>query len=119
MLQAVVGARRAAELMYTAEWIDAARALDTGIATRVFADDAVLGAALAKAREIAAHPVSALQATKRTLRLAHAEAIRAALAAEDAGMAQQAGSPENVEAVTAFLEKRAPDFRKLRRKESA
>ena len=29
-------------------------------------------------------------------------------------MAAQAGSPENVEAVRAFLEKRAPDFRSLR-----
>ena len=44
----------------------------------------------------------------------HAAAIQAALAAEDAGMAQQAGSPANVEAVRAFLEKREPDFRKLR-----
>ena len=30
-------------------------------------------------------------------------------------MARQAGSPENIEAVTAFLEKRPPDFRKLRK----
>ena len=31
-------------------------------------------------------------------------------------MKQLAGSPENVEAVRAFLEKRAPDFRALRRR---
>ncbi len=119
LLQAVIGARRAAELFFTAEWIDAERALEVGIATQVFADAALQAAALAKAREIAAHPVTSLQATKRTLRSAHAGAIRAALAAEDAGMAQQAGSPENVEAVKAFLEKRAPDFRKLRHPEPA
>ena len=29
-------------------------------------------------------------------------------------MRQQAGSPENLEAVRAFMEKRAPDFLKLR-----
>jgi enoyl-CoA hydratase/carnithine racemase len=116
MLQAVVGARRAAELFYTAEWIDAARAVETGIATRRFPDDEVLGATLAKAREIAKHPMSALRATKRTLKAVHAAGIRSALEHEDAGMAAQAGSPENVEAVRAFLEKRAPDFRGLRRR---
>ena len=114
MLQAVIGSRRAAELFYTAEWITAPRALEVGIATCVLPDDAVLETALAKAAEIAKHPVSALRATKRTLMRAHAAGIRAALEAEDAGMAAQAGSPENIEAVRAFLEKRAPDFAKLR-----
>ena len=115
MLQAVVGARRAAELFFTAEWIDAARAVETGIATRRFADEALLEAALGKAREIARNPVSALRATKRTLKAVHTAGIRAALEAEDAGMAAQAGSPENIEAVRAFLEKRPADFRSLRR----
>jgi enoyl-CoA hydratase/carnithine racemase len=114
LLQAGIGARRAAELFYTAEWIDASRALETGIATRVFPDALLVDAALAKAREIARHPVSALRATKRTLKRVHEASVRAALEAEDEGMAAQAGSPENVEAVRAFLEKRAPDFRKLR-----
>jgi enoyl-CoA hydratase/carnithine racemase len=108
------GRARAAELFYTAEWIDAARAVETGIATRRFPDGELLGATLAKAREIAKHPMSALRATKRTLKAVHAVGIRAALEAEDAGMAAQAGSPENVEAVRAFLEKRPPDFRSLR-----
>lgn len=116
LLPAMIGTRRAAELFFTAEWIDAARALETGIATRVFPDAELLGAALAKAREIAQHPVSALRATKQTLQLAHEAGVRAALAAEDAGMKRLAGSPENVEAVRAFLEKRAPDFRSLRRR---
>jgi enoyl-CoA hydratase/carnithine racemase len=115
LLQQVIGARRAAELFYTAEWIDASRALESGIATRVLPDALLLDAALAKAREIARHPVSALRATKRTLKRAHEAGLRAALEAEDAGMSAQAGSPENVEAVRAFLEKRPPDFAKLRR----
>lgn len=114
MLPAVVGARRAAELLLTAEWIDAARALETGIATRAYPDAELLPAALAKAREIAQHPLSALVATKRTLLAARAPGIRAALEAEDAGMRAQAGSPENIEAIRAFVEKRPPDFKKLR-----
>lgn len=115
LLGAMIGTRRAAELFFTAEWIDARRALEVGIATRVLPDEVVLEAALAKAREIARHPVGALQATKRTLRAAHEAAVRAAFEAEDEGMQRQAGSPENLEAVRAFLEKRPPDFRRLRR----
>ncbi len=115
LLQAMIGSRRAAELFYTAEWIDAQRALETGIATAIFPDDALLPAALAKAREIARWPVSALRATKRTLKQAHAAGIRRAFEAEDAGMQEMAGSPENREAISAFLEKRPPDFARFRR----
>lgn len=114
LLEAVVGARQAAELFFTAEWIDAERAVEVGIATRAYSDEEVLDATLAKAREIARYPVPALQAIKRTL-LAHRRAgVELALEVEREGMAQQAGSPENIEAVTAFLQKRDPDFRKLR-----
>jgi enoyl-CoA hydratase/carnithine racemase len=114
MLEAVVGARRAAELFFAAEWIDAQRAVETGIATRAFPDALLLDATLARAREFARWPVGALQATKRTLLAARRPRVEAALAAEDAGMRAQAGSPENLEALRAFLEKRPPDFRKLR-----
>jgi len=116
LLARAIGSQRAAELFYTAEWIDAARAVEAGIAARRFADDVLLEAALAKAREIARWPVSSLQATKRTLLAAHGDAVRRALAVEDAGMAEQAGSPENREAIAAFLQKREPDFRQFRKK---
>jgi len=114
MLEAVVGARQAAELFFSAEWIDASRAVEVGIATRAFPDDTILDATLARAREIAQHPVGALQATKRTLLAARRAGIEAALREERDGMAHQVGSPENLEALRAFLEKRPPDFRKLR-----
>jgi enoyl-CoA hydratase/carnithine racemase len=113
-LQAAIGTQRAAELFFTAEWISASRALEVGIAARVFPDDELLGATLAKAREIAQFPVSALRATKRTLLVAREAGIAAAMVAEAAGMQAQAGSPENVEAVMAFLEKRQPDFARFR-----
>ncbi len=110
MLQANIGARRAAELMYTAEWIDAERAVETGIATRAYDDSELFERAMEKAREIAQWPVGSLRETKRTLRLAHQAAIQAALGAESEAMMRQAGSPENIEAITAFIEKRPPDF---------
>lgn len=114
MLQANIGAQRAAELFYTAQWVDADKALDCGIAAAVLPDDVLFEHALAKAAEIAQWPVNALREIKRSLRLHHLPAIDAALAAEQAGMERQAGSPENIEAIMAFLEKRPPDFRALK-----
>jgi len=113
MLQANIGAQHAAELFYTAEWIDAGRAVETGIAARRYADEELLAAAMAKAAEIAQWPVNSLREIKATLRLPHRAHIDAALVAEDEAMARQAGSPENIEAIMAFMEKRKADFSKL------
>jgi enoyl-CoA hydratase/carnithine racemase len=115
LLQQVIGSQRAAELFYTAEWIDAGQAVTLGMAAGVFPDAQLLEATLAVGREIAEHPVSSLQATKRTLLRAHRDGIRAAFEAEDEGMKAQAGSPENIEAIKAFIEKRKPDFGQFRR----
>lgn len=113
-LQSAIGRQRAAELFFTAEWIGAARAVEMGMAARRLPDAELLDAALAKAREIAQWPISALTGIKRTLNVAYRAGIEAALAAEDEGMRALAGSPENIEAVKAFLEKRPPDFKQFR-----
>ena len=57
--------------------------------------------------------MNSLREIKRCLRMHHLPAIDAAIDAEQAAMVRQAGSPENIEAITAFMEKRPPDFRKL------
>ena len=113
MLQANIGAQRAAEIFYTAEWIDADKALNCGIAADVLPDANLFDHAMAKAQEIAQWPVNSLREIKRTLRMHHLDAIDAAIKAEQAAMMRQAGSPENIEAITAFMEKRAPNFRDL------
>ncbi len=113
-LQSAIGRQRAAELFFTAEWIDADRAVEVGMAARKFPDEELLSATMAKAREIAQWPVSALVGIKQTLQVANHSGIEAARRAEDDGMVKYAGSPENLEAVMAFMEKRAPDFKKFR-----
>jgi enoyl-CoA hydratase/carnithine racemase len=113
MLQANIGAQRAAELFYTAQWIDAEKALSSGIAAAVLPESALYDHALAKAQEIAQWPVNSLREIKSCLRLPHRAAINAAFEAEQLAMGRQAGSPENIEAITAFMEKRPADFRKL------
>ena len=90
---------------------NAERAVETGIAARSYSDDELLDQALSKAREIAQWPVNSLREIKATLRLPHKAHIDAAFKAEQAGMERQAGSPENIEAITAFMEKRPAKFR--------
>jgi enoyl-CoA hydratase/carnithine racemase len=101
--------------MFTAEWIDADRAVEIGMAARKLPDNEVLPATLEKAREIAQWPISSLVAIKKTMNAAHSDAIKNALEIEHAEMKRLVGSPENVEAIQAFMQKRAPDFRQFRK----
>lgn len=111
LLPLQLGHQRAAELLYTAEWIDAARAVGLGIASRALPAGRLLPELQALATRIAAQPLGALRHTKRLLMTVRAEGIRGARAREDAAFRVRVGSPENVEALRAFLEKRPADFR--------
>jgi enoyl-CoA hydratase/carnithine racemase len=115
LMQVCLGPQQAAELLFTSEWINAERALETGIAARVYPDDDLLTKTQEKAHEIAQWPLSSLREMKRCLKLFHMDNIKAANAAEREGMAKLAGSPENIEAIAAFMEKRKPDFKKLKK----
>lgn len=115
LLQALVGTRTAAELLLTAEWIDARRAVETGIATAVVKDDEALPHTLARARQMAQFATGSLRGIKRTLLAARRAGIELALRMEAEGMAAQVGSLENQEAIAAFRERRQPDFKKFRR----
>jgi len=52
--------------------------------------------------------------TKRVVLAGTIDAVRIARAREDHAFARMVGAPANLEALTAFLEKREPDFRSLR-----
>ncbi|MBC8187575.1 MAG: enoyl-CoA hydratase/isomerase family protein [Proteobacteria bacterium] len=111
----VIGPKQAAELLYTADWVDAERALEYGIATRIYPDEDVLTEAIAKARQIAQWPVSSLVEMKRLVKSFHTESIAKARSLENDAMAKLFGGPENKEAITSFIEKRKPDFKQFRK----
>lgn len=111
LLPLQLGHQRAAELLYTAEWIDAARAVELGLATRALPRARLLPELQALAARIAAQPLGSLRHTKRLLLAIREDGIRAARAREDATFVLRVGSPENVEALQAFLAKRPADFR--------
>lgn len=110
LLPYVIGWQRAAEILFTADWIDAPRAVALGLASRVCAPDELLPAIQERAAAIAAQPLGALRHTKRLLLATRSDAVRAALDREHRVFARRVGSPENREAIRAFFEKRPPRF---------
>ena len=96
------------ELTYTARTFSAEEALGYGFATRLEADPRT--AALATAREIAGRSPHAIRAAKRLLNQAVACGAAAALAAETDEQRELIGGPNQIEAVRANLENRAPIF---------
>jgi enoyl-CoA hydratase/carnithine racemase len=113
LLPYVIGWQRAAGILFTAEWIDAAHAVELGLASRLCKPEELLPAIRARAAAIAMQPLGSLRHTKRLLLATRSDAVRAALEREHRTFALRVGSPENVEAITAFFQKRAPDFTKV------
>ena len=104
--------KRAAEVLLSADWISSAEAVEMGLALRECEPAALMPAILELAARIAEQPPDATRQTKRLLQAPHIEEIRAARAREDEAFRQRIGTPENVEAIRAFFEKRKPDFSK-------
>ena len=113
LLPATIGWQETAHLLYTASWLDAARAVESGIAWRAFPREKLLESALEIASEMAAMPIPSLVGTKKLLLDGRLEAIRAARERENVIFGQLAGGPANREAIAAFKEKRKPDFTRL------
>jgi len=96
------------ELTFSGRVFDGAEAGALGFATRVCADP--LAQALAFAREVAGRSPDAIRAAKRLLRQAESAAPGALLQLESDEQVRLLGSANQVEAVSANLQQRAPVF---------
>jgi enoyl-CoA hydratase/carnithine racemase len=110
-----IGHIRAAELVLLGLPFGARRAAELGLVTQVVSDQNLLQVATETARNLATKPAGALHACKRLLKRSFREQIKAALKAENEAFSVQVRSEEAKEALTAFLEKRPPDFTKTRK----
>ena len=112
ILPATIGHLRAAELILLGSPIDARRALELELVTQILPDRDLLTTATAIATKLAAKPTGALKASKRLLKQSSRETIKAAMKAENEEFSVQVRSLDAKEALTAFLEKRPPEFNK-------
>jgi 2-(1,2-epoxy-1,2-dihydrophenyl)acetyl-CoA isomerase len=109
-LVARVGHARAFEIAYLGERIAAETALEWGLVNRVVADDQLQATVTALAERLAAGPPGSYAAIKRTINQ-HAYAGFAELLDLEAEVQQErAESKDFLEGVTAFTEKRRPNF---------
>jgi enoyl-CoA hydratase/carnithine racemase len=113
LMPVIMGNQRAALKLYTGDWITADEAVECGLALRAVEPEALMSETMELARRIARMPVASLSATKRIVVEGRIDAVRAARAREDRAFTGMIGQPANMEAVTAFLEKREPDFSRL------
>ena len=110
-LQRVVGAQRAAEMTLTGRIVKAEEALALGIVLEVTAPERLLPRAREIAAQIAAKPPLAVRYAKRALRLAQEQGVEAHLevCASFQGALQK--TEDHLEALAAFFEKRAGQYR--------
>lgn len=111
-LPAIVGAGHTAELAFTGADIDAVRASEIGLLNRVFPDFATTHqAALELVGQIAANSPLVLQGIKAVLAANDGRSVADALDFVAQWNATHLLSNDLMEALAAFTEKRAPDFK--------
>jgi 2-(1,2-epoxy-1,2-dihydrophenyl)acetyl-CoA isomerase len=109
-LPALVGFRKAMEIILTNPTLTAADALSIGLLNRVVPDDALLDEALGLASQLAAGPRDANAAAKRLLWEGIGSPVDARLPAESSTVARLAGTPDVREGLASVAERREPRF---------
>ena len=110
LLPRVIGLSRASELSFTGRMIDAATALAWNLVSQVVPHDDLLPGAHRLADEIAANPPQVTRMTKRLIREGMHMNLASLLDLSAAYQALAHQTADHREAVSAFLDKRAPKF---------
>lgn len=105
-----IGRDRAMDLILRAKTVSGPEALDLGLVTEVWPNAELKAQALALAEELAALPATAVTAMLQCLVPSAERTLEETLRAERAAFHATLGSPDMVEGLTAFMEKRRPVF---------
>ena len=110
LLPLLAGYQRAAELLLLGQPFDAHKAKEIGMVSQVFDAKDLMEKTREAARLLASLPPESLRLTKQLLKKRHRQAIGEAIAEETKIFSERLSSPEAKEAMSAFMEKRKPDF---------
>lgn len=106
----LIGASRAKEMIFLGTNIKADKALEMGLATSVVADDAVMDEALSLARELAEKPAVSLMLAKQAVQYGEEHGLAEGKLFENMLFGLSFSSPDQLEGMTAFLERRIPQY---------
>ncbi len=109
-LPRLVGEKRAAELLMTGDSISAVEAHKIGMINRVVADENLLDEAIKFAARLAKMPTAGLARIKEMLAVTFKNDLAAQLDLEHQAQSSSGSSTDFKEGVTAFFEKRSPQF---------
>ncbi len=113
LLPAMLGQHRAAELLLFGDPFGPETAKEFGIVNQIFPDDDLWASAGAKAQQLAEKPPAALRATKALLKHHTGAALAETMLREAHQFGALLQGVEAREAMTAFMERRKPDFSKF------
>ena len=110
-LPRAIGERRAKELILTGQVFNAQQALEWGLANAVYSAEELLPAALKTAQAIAANAPVAVRQAKQAISKGPSMSLADGLAFEIESYNRTISTQDRREGVSAFNEKRAPDFK--------
>jgi len=110
ILPLLAGYQRAAELLLLGQPFTAEKAREVGIVTAVVPKESLFLEAEKAAAALAALPPESIRLTKQLMKKRHGQIVRETIAEEVKVFGERLGSAEAKEAMSAFLEKRKPDF---------
>ena len=109
-LPRLIGLARAKELMFSADEVDARRALELGLVNNVVPEDELMPAAMELAQRLAHGPTRAIGMMKNMLNRSFESDLESALEREAAMLGIAVSTSDVKEGVMSFFEKRPPNF---------
>jgi len=114
LLPLLAGYHRAAELLLLGEPFSAEKAKEIGLVNEISEDETtVIARATEKAKRLASQPQVAVLLTKEMLKKRLSEIVRSTMSEEIRTIIERFVSPEAKEALSAFFERRSPNFEKF------
>src|SRR5215211_6103 len=110
MLPRLVGWKKATELLFTGDLVDAQAAAEMGMINSVTPDQELMNKVMSMAEKLAQAPTAAIGEIKMLLEASAGNDMRSQLDLERRTQIESGKSKDFVEGVSAFLEKRPPRF---------
>lgn len=110
LLQRLIGPMKAKELYFMSDVLDASRALELGLVTKVVPHDSLMDETMALAKRLAAGPTLAFGRMKDNFAFGATNTFADTLTREAENMIASGKTQDHLNAARAFVEKREPAF---------